>query len=236
MSGKYKIKFGAVNEKPKKRQKHNNDDDDDDDEGQFVLPKIFSSDDDETIYLKNNHLFFHDEVSKENIDTIKNLMREYYKKYKKETKKNYIVSVTPKPLYLHIYSGGGDIYPAFSLYDFINEYKKIIPVHTVIEGSTASAATIISQAGIKRYITPNSFMLIHQLSTFFGGNFEQIKDMYDECEKLMKRIKDIYVLKTKLSRNDLNNILKRDIKLTASDCVTKGLVDEIKTIDIFNDN
>jgi ATP-dependent protease ClpP protease subunit len=41
----------------------------------------------------------------------------------------------------------------------------------------ASAATIISVAGTKRFITPSSYMLIHQLSTFMSGNFEQLKEV-----------------------------------------------------------
>lgn len=163
-------------------------------------------------------------------------MREYLDKCNKSKNKTAFSVFTPKPLFLHIYSPGGDVHAGLSLYDFIIEYSKTIPVHTVVEGVAASAGTIISIAGVKRYITPNSYMLIHQLSTYIGGNFEQIKDEYGNCEKIMKQLKEIYSQKTKLNRAQLTDILKRDVNWNAEDCKKYGLVDEIKLVDVFNDN
>lgn len=214
-----------------KRRKTN---EDSDDEMPFKIPNFFK-DDDENIYLKLNHLYFHDEVNERNIDNIKKLMREYLEKYLKAKSNNTYATFTPKPLFLHIYSPGGDVHAGLSLYDFINEYNKTIPVYTVVEGLAASAATIISIAGNKRFITPNSYMLIHQLSTYFGGNYEQIKDEFGNCEKIMKQLKNIYASKTKLNRKELNEILKRDVNWDAKTCIKNGLVDEIKLVDIFND-
>ena len=131
-------------------------------------------------------MYFHEGVGEESVDLVKKLMREYLDKYIKTKNKTSFGNITAKPLFLHIYSPGGDVHAGLSLYDFINEYTNTIPVYTVVEGIAASAATIISIAGTKRFITPNSYMLIHQLSTFFGGNFEQIKDEFGNCEKIMK--------------------------------------------------
>ena len=189
-----------------------------------------------TIYLNQNHLYFHDEVTQTNVDSVKKLMREYLDKYSKTKNKTTFGTFTPKALFLHIYSPGGEIHAGLTLYDFIIEFSKSIPVHTVVEGIAASAATLISIAGVKRYITPNSYMLIHQLSTFFGGNFEQMKDEFGNCEKIMKQLKDIYAQRTKLNRSQLNDILKQDINWNADDCKKYGLIDQIKLIDIFNDD
>jgi ATP-dependent protease ClpP protease subunit len=142
----------------------------------------------------------------------------------------------PKPLYLHIYSPGGDVYAGLSLHDFIIEFSKTIKVYTVVEGLAASAATIISVAGSKRFISPTSYMLIHQLSTFLGGNFEQIKDEFDNCNKIMDRIKQIYVKYTTIPKKQLADILKHDLIFDAVECKKYGLVDEIKLVDVFNDN
>jgi len=187
------------------------------------------------IYLKDNHLYYHDDVNSKNIDKVKKLMREYMEKCSKHKYINYISNCSYKPLYLHIYSYGGEVHSCLTLYDFIIEYSEKIPVYTVVEGVAASAATIISIAGTKRYITPNSYMLIHQISTFFGGNFEQIKDEFGNCEKIMKQLKDIYSQKTNLKKTQLTDILKRDVNWNANECKKYGLVDEIKLIDIFND-
>ena len=236
-SGDSQTKKKKTTKKPIKKIV-NESDDEGGEEGDFPfpLPNFFKQEEDELIYLNQNHLFFHTEVSEQSVDKVKNLMREYLNKVTK-VKKTHIMGVfTPKPLYLHIYSPGGDVHAGFSLYDFIISYDKHIPVHTIIEGSAASAATMISIAGSKRYITPSSYMLIHQLSTFFGGNFEQIKDEFSNCQKLMTRIKKIYSDKTTIPKKQLDDILKHDIFWDANECLKYGLVDEIKLIDLFNDD
>jgi ATP-dependent protease ClpP protease subunit len=146
------------------------------------------------------------------------------------------VQINPKPHYLHIYSPGGDVYAGLSLFDFIIEYREHIPVYTVVEGLAASAATFISVAGTKRYITPSSYMLIHQLSTFMHGNFEQLKDEFDNSKKLMEKIMGIYEEYTSITKKRIPKILKHDLIWDADECVTNGLVDEIKLIDLFNDD
>ena len=241
------IHFGPANKKQKKtetfppketnNEKHKNhdSDDDSDEDFPFKLPSLFKEEHSK-IYLKQNHLYFHNEVNQKSVDSVKKLMRDYLDKCTKTKNQTTFYTFTPKPLFLHIYSPGGDVHAGLALYDFIIEYAKSIPVHTVVEGLAASAATIISIAGIKRYVTPNSYMLVHQLSTYFGGNFEQIKDEFDNCEKVMKQLKDIYAQRTKLNRTQLTDILKRDIIWNANDCKKYGLVDEIKLIDIFNDS
>ena len=138
-------------------------------------------------------------------------------------------------MYIHIFSPGGCAYSGFSLYDFIIEYKKYIKVYTIVEGLAASAATFISIAGTKRYITPSSYMLIHQLSTFMGGNFEQLKDEFDNSKKCMDKIIEIYKAHTKITVKKIPKILKHDLNWSAEECLRNGLVDEIKLVDIFND-
>jgi ATP-dependent Clp endopeptidase proteolytic subunit ClpP len=243
MKRKSVINFGPINKKQKKELNNdkyeNYENSDSGDEAHFDLPSLFPNlhkDDNNKIYLKENHLYFHDQVNEINVDLVKKLMRDYLHKITKTKNQNTFMVIKQKPLFLHIYSPGGDVYAGLSLYDFITEYNKNTPVYTVVEGVAASAATIISVAGCKRYITPNSYMLIHQLSTYFGGNFEQIKDEFGNCEKIMKQLKDIYSKRTKLTKNQLTDILKRDINWCANDCKKYGLVDEIKLIDIFNDS
>ena len=219
----------------------NGDDGDDGDDGDeeinpSILPNLFKHEDDNLIYLKQNHLYFHSEVSEDSVDKIKKLMRQYWNKISNIKKTHECVIFTPKPLYLHIFSPGGCVYSGLSLYDFVLEYKKKIPVYTVVEGMAASAATFISVAGTKRFITPNSYMLIHQLSTFIGGNFEQVQDGYDNSKKSMEKIMQIYKTHTKINKKKIPNILKHDLNWDAQECLTNGLVDEIKLIDIFNDD
>lgn len=230
-----KPKTKKINKKQKKNGDHEDDEDDDSESTPFPFPNLFK-DDDNYIYLKENHLYFHTDVNQESVDEVKKLMRDYSLKIKRIKNLHSCVDMKPKPLYLHIFSPGGDVYSGLALYDFIVEYKKKIPVHTVVEGIAASAATFISIAGSVRYITPSSYMLIHQLSTMMSGNFEQLKDEFDNSLKLMNKIMEIYELHCNITKKKIPKILKHDLIWDATECKKQGLVDEIKLIDIFNDD
>ncbi len=84
-------------------------------------------------------------------------------------------------------------------------------------------------AGHKRFITKNSFMLIHELRTGVESTYSNIVDEKENCDKLMKVIKDFYMCKTngKIDNDVLQTILKRDLILGSEECQNMGLVDEI---------
>ena len=101
------------------------------------------------------------------------------------------------------------------------------PVHTYIDGSAASAATLISVVAKKRFIFPNSFMLIHQLSSSMWGNYESMKDEMENLDLIMGKIKKIYKEHTNMNMRQITEILKRDKWFEAEKCLELGLVDEI---------
>ncbi len=73
----------------------------------------------------------------------------------------------PKPIELTINSTGGSVYDAFFAIDAIKNLK--IDVHTIASGYCASAATLLSLSGKKRFITKNTNMLIHEIRSGFWG-------------------------------------------------------------------
>jgi ATP-dependent Clp protease protease subunit len=134
------------------------------------------------------------------------------------------------PIIVHINSFGGSIFAGINAMDAIIKTIDLgVPVYTVIEGSAASAATFLSVVGSKRFITPNSYVLIHQLSTFMGGKFNEIKDEFSNLEKFMDQITKIYEKYTKISKTDIEKILKKDIWWNAEEALENGVIDEIKT-------
>lgn len=138
-----------------------------------------------------------------------------------------IENAQPKPLKIYINSEGGELFAAIPLIDAITNCK--IPIYTYIEGIAASAASLISMAGHKRFITKNSFMLIHEVRSGIEGTYSNIADEKENCEKLMKIIYDFYKNKTNdnFSSETLQAILKRDIILNSQECLNYGLVDSI---------
>ncbi|AYV84124.1 MAG: hypothetical protein Hyperionvirus17_44, partial [Hyperionvirus sp.] len=131
----------------------------------------------------------------------------------------------PKPLYLHIFSIGGLIFAGMMGADQVKNSK--IPIYSIIEGMVASAATFITIVARKRFMTENSYMLIHQLSSVETGNFEQLTDQHVNNENLMKHSKKLYMAHTKLTSKQLDEIMKHDIFWDFTKAKKCGFVDEI---------
>jgi len=133
----------------------------------------------------------------------------------------------PIPIHLRINSYGGSVFAAFGSIDYIMKSKT--PVYTYIDGCAASAGTIMSVCGEKRFMGENAYMLIHQLSSTHWGKYQELQDDMKNSDNLMKRIKEIYEAKTKIPKGKLDEMLKHDLWWDAKTCLRYGLVDEILT-------
>jgi ATP-dependent Clp protease protease subunit len=161
---------------------------------------------------------------------IRDFEKEIPSKNSKDEKADDVIShfeigINAKPIKLYITSHGGSIYQVFSAIDTIKNMK--VPIHTICKGIVASAGTLLSLAGSRKFITENSYMLIHELRTGSWGKFSFIKDNFDNCNNLMDHIKDYYVKNTKLTKEELDIQLVKDLTWNAETCLEKGLVDEI---------
>jgi len=128
-------------------------------------------------------------------------------------------------IHLHLNTFGGSIFAAFSTVDTIRRMKS--KVYTYIDGSVASAGTLISAIGSKRYMGQHAHLLIHQLSSGVYGKFSEMEDEIFNCANLMRLLKDFYKKNTKIPMKKLDELLKRDIWLNAEECLQYGIVDEI---------
>ena len=198
------------------KQDVNNDDEDDADGTNDSTEK--------NIKRTNNHIYFYSEVTRETIfDLIMHI--------KDAEEENLITSIKLHiesiPIFLHINSKGGSVFDAFNAIDVIQSSR--MPIHTIIEGATASAGTLISVVGEKRYMTKNAFMLIHQLSSVCWGKMSEIEDEFENLQELTEKIKNIYSENTKIPKKELNKLLQHDLWLNSSKSLKYGLVDELWT-------
>ena len=131
----------------------------------------------------------------------------------------------PPPIKIHINSYGGSVFAGLAAVDYIKNSK--IPVHTIIDGCAASAATLMSCVAERRYMHRNACMLVHQLSGLMWGKFQEMQDDMQNSEMLMEKIKNIYKEHTKIPKKELDNILKHDIWWESEKCLEYGLVDEL---------
>ena len=170
----------------------------------------------------NNHVYFYSEVDRSSIQHLIELLIEA-EKYCLEMKHS--LRVKKIPIYLHINSFGGCIFSAFNAIDYMESCS--IPIYTVIEGSTASAGTLISVCGRKRFIRKNAYMLIHQLSSECWGKMAEIEDSYKNLKGLMSKIRTHYKEYTSIPKDELKVMLKHDLWLNSDKCMEYGLVDEL---------
>jgi ATP-dependent protease ClpP protease subunit len=194
------------------------------DEPIIDLEKLSSSEDKKKIDRELNHIYFYSEVNRESIYELISLIREAQEECCLTQLKMNIEDV---PIYLHISSYGGSIFDAFTAIDIIKSSK--FPIYTIIDGASASAGTLISVVGKKRFIRPNSYMLIHQLSSGCWGKYSEIQDEFKNLKDLSKKIKAIYTEHTNIPQAQLKRILKHDLWLDADKCLGFNMVDELWT-------
>ena len=135
------------------------------------------------------------------------------------------LDIDPPSIKILINSGGGSITAGISSMDTVLRCK--VPVETYVDGFCASAGTFLSVVGDTRYMSRNSYMLIHQLSSSFWGKYSEFEDEKQNLDLMMKTIKNVYKKYTKLPMQKLDEILKRDLMWDAEKCLEYGLIDDI---------
>ena len=81
--------------------------------------------------------------------------------------------------------------PTFNVVDIIE--RSPTPIYTYIDGYAASAATLISIAGHKRFMGKHSLMLLHELSGGNEGTYKDLKEGIMNMNTFMDFAKEIYV-------------------------------------------
>lgn len=129
------------------------------------------------------------------------------------------------PIHLHIQSPGGSLMDVYYLCDVIQSLDN--PVYTYVDGYAASAATLLSVCGKKRFMSKNSFMLIHQLSSGMTGKYTEMKTEISNLDIFMSQLESIYLQNTNIEINELKLLLSSDLWLNSTLCKHYGLVDTI---------
>lgn len=180
------------------------------------------------IETSQNHVYFYSEVNSEKCLRVFKQLKDLDDDL--DILQNSLGERLQIPIWLHLQTGGGDLLAALSLVDQMQQLK--MPIYSIVEGICASAGTLIALACSKRYILPRSLMMIHQLSTFFSGTYEEFKDEVEMQNMLMDIVMDLYLSRSKLDKAQLTEMLKRNTWLNAQKCLEYGFVDEIVSSEI----
>ena len=180
-----------------------------------------------TVESFDNHVYFYADVDTDRCLAMIKTIRELDSKLRMERETRWVGGDkhVPHPIWLHIQSGGGDLFAGLAIADQLSMIQT--PIYSIIEGLCASAATLISLSCEKRFIMPMGFMLIHQFKTALWGKHEEFKDEMKLQEMLIEMLICFYMDHSKLGRDTVTEMLKHDTWFNASKAIDTGLVDEI---------
>jgi ATP-dependent protease ClpP protease subunit len=183
----------------------------------------------DSVWRDGNNIFFYADVKESSVAKLNKYLfeinRDNQYAFSLPFKNKLSCDTNYPPIYLHIKSDGGCVESALSSIDLIK--TSLSPVYTIIEGYAASAATMISIVGQKRFIHKNAHMLIHQMSAGFWGKMVEIKDEIKNISEFEKVIFQIYKEHADIPDKKFNKILKHDLWWSSKKCLKYNLVDEI---------
>ena len=132
-----------------------------------------------------------------------------------------------KDIALYVNSPGGNVYAGLAIYDTIQFIKP--DVSTICIGIAMSMGALLLAGGTKgkRYVLPNSKILIHQLSGGFEGPAADIEIHAREALSLRKRLDEILAKHTGQPMEKVERDTERDYFMTAEDALAYGIVDKI---------
>jgi len=142
-----------------------------------------------------------------------------------------------KNIELTINSGGGSVFEAFAIYDYLKTSNLNVSVKIV--GVAASAASVLALAGnTLPTMTENSVIMIHNawmpIISMEGMNSEEIRDYTKELEKDAKlmdslnlKIAKIYSNATGLNLEKVQEMMKAETWIFSEEALELGFVSEV---------
>jgi ATP-dependent Clp protease, protease subunit len=132
-----------------------------------------------------------------------------------------------KDIHLYINSPGGSVSAGLAIYDTIQYIRP--DVSTMCIGMAASMAAVLLAGGAKgkRFVLPNSRVMIHQPWGGVQGTASDISIQAEEILKTKKKINEILAFHTGRSLEEIAKDTDRDYYLAAEEAKNYGLIDNI---------
>jgi len=135
-------------------------------------------------------------------------------------------SIDPdKPIELTINTCGGNCNDGMAIAEAIIQIDA--PVHTIIMGEADSMGAIISIVGTKRSATRNSIWMTHDMQIYLEDSLKKVKDRVKFLKKYDQMFTNLFTLRTKLTKKEINRAKIGELWLFADEMLKKGVIDEI---------
>ena len=132
-----------------------------------------------------------------------------------------------KDIFFYINSPGGSVYDALAIYDTMQYVSN--DVQTIGIGMQASAAAFLLSSGAKgkRFLLPNSTVMIHQPSSGTRGKVTDQEIDLMESLRLKHLLRDIMAANTGQTKERIHEDMERDFWMSAEQAKKYGLADKI---------
>lgn len=134
-----------------------------------------------------------------------------------------------KDIHFYINSPGGEVVSTLAIYDTMQMLS--CPVATYCVGQAASGGAVLLAGGSpgKRYCLPNSTVMVHQPHGGVRGQISDIEIQAREILRMRTQLNEILAKHTGKSVEQIAKDTDRDFFLTANEAKEYGLVDQLLT-------
>lgn len=157
--------------------------------------------------------------------------------YSKQFIRNALEGNAANPITVQISSLGGAVDHALNIYD---QFIAHGDVTAELSAFVASSATIIALGAKTIRMNENSFFLIHKAMNWVDEwgtmNEDEIEDLIEKLEKQKQQLAKVslqiakmYVKKTGKSLEEILDLMKEEVWLTAEEALEMGFIDEVYT-------
>jgi ATP-dependent Clp protease protease subunit len=124
-------------------------------------------------------------------------------------------------------SYGGSVDAMWAMQDTMQLLR--CKIHTLCIGKAMSCGQMILIGGDKgrRYATPNSRILMHEISSWTFGSIRDIRNHAEELYRMDKQFREFIVKRTKLKKAQLADMLTKDYYMTPEEALEFGFIDKI---------
>jgi ATP-dependent Clp protease protease subunit len=126
---------------------------------------------------------------------------------------------------LYINSPGGSVYAGLAIYDAMQFVKPDVQTYCIGMAMSMGAVLLAGGAAGKRYVLPNSKVMIHQGSGGFRGTPADIQIAAREILSLTRRCAEILAAHTGRAIEEVERDIDRDNFLGPEEAVAYGLAD-----------
>lgn len=192
------------------------------DEWVRISKETFNKMSDSDLYSdKVQHIYFYSDIHNESVGNLQKLLMEASKTVVSESG----IKTTPKPIVIHLNSGGGHTI-SMNLFNVFSQTQRL-PLCVIIESICASAATELQLLAPYRAMVDYSKYLIHDTAGIsFGKMSNTVKTKTSIYTQWLNYI-ELLRKRTKLMNDDIDKFISRDLLVDSNYCLKHGIIDRI---------